>query len=419
MDEVNMKHMVHILLLAIAVGISVRGVRGSSAIVEGSDNAEQFALLCRIYNVAKNPPINHVDVEYPLKIVNEIDAINASFIEEKPHNETEHVGNGSDAQLSHTTTLEAAAAQAILRRITEKSHTILEEIRKNNVTEEIKNVKAEFAHVIFGEDWSESNLCDVALKNLVKRPDACGKPADGKKGDSAGNNLVVDFFCLCSQRKEDGIQDACKVKVGGKGDNHGWSDQGPLGSSSMWASIKKECGNLLHKAPKSTTEAQEVLEDFLIHLKAGGVYKAKASNDYVKAGLKPGMLGTAVTTKHGEDLICDGNKGKTKPPGGICVYYGSENDWKNIPWLKKLKNSLISLDALNNKTATIQRDIEKLQMLLHRAEKIYETAKVITEVQNPVVPPNLQTATKRLTAYNAAWTLHPINHFILLWVLLQ
>ncbi|CCD11729.1 Variant surface glycoprotein [Trypanosoma congolense IL3000] len=404
----------------------------SGAEVKANDNAEQFALLCRIYNVAKNPPINHADLQDPLKIVNEIYAINASLAEERQLNETGQVGNILDAHVKPTITLEAAVAQAILRRITKRAHTILESIRKVNITSEIGNAKLEFAQVILGEGKNESHLCDGVLKDVGERGNACGKPGAGEKGTHAGKNLVVDFFCLCAQRTEDGIDNACKVKVGSKSEKHSWGTLAPSGSPSMWASIKKECANLLHQTPKSTKEGHEVLEDFLKHLKAGGVYSWGDTS--VKGhNLKPGMLGTAVGKENGggNDLLCDGSKGYTgkggkkgksgTPPGGMCVYYGAEPEWQNIPWLKPFKTALASVDSVNNQTAAIKRNIKKLQMLLHRAEEIYETAKVITEIKYPIVPTAFQNASGNLTAYNAtrtrsySYTYH--TYFIPMWVL--
>ncbi|CCD13941.1 Variant surface glycoprotein [Trypanosoma congolense IL3000] len=396
--------------------------------VKSIDNAEQFALLCRIYNVAKNPPINHVDLQDPYKIVEEIVSINASFAEEKRLNETEQVGNSSYDQVKPTTTREAAVAQAILRRITQKAHKILEDILNMKATRDIKKIKAEFAQVIFGEDGNESDLCHGALKGVSGRAEACGMTGLSHKGASAGENLVVDFFCLCAQNteKNNGIEKVCGVQVGGKGDKHGWSDQGPLGSASMWVSIKKGCENLLHQHPKSTEEGHEIIRDFLKHLETGGVYHW-GSNTLKGSDRKAGMLGTAAGSDDGakgSDLVCDGKKGYAggkkpngSPPGGICVYYGSEDEWQNIPWLNQFKTTLNTVDAVNNKAATIQGDIQKLQMLLHRAEEIYVTAKMITEIQSPQgLAAFTNTTAKRLTAFNAVRRYSPY-HFIPAWMI--
>ncbi|CCD14487.1 Variant surface glycoprotein [Trypanosoma congolense IL3000] len=411
-------------VIAVVIFNLLVGVKGQGQVnVQGVDNAEQFALLCRIYDVAKNPPIHHVDSQDPLMIVSEIDALNASFAYEKHINETENVGNSSDAQVKPTITREAAVAQAILSRITKKANAILREIIKVNTTRDIEKVKADFAQVIFGEGGNESDLDKSTLSAVKGRAEACGNSELSNKGDSAGENIVVDFFCLCTQRTNnaEGIDNVCGVQVGGKskGDYHGWSDAAPSGSASMWASMKKGCGNLLHQPHKFIEESYEVVEDFLKHLKTGGVYRWGSGKD---SDRKPGMLGTGVGSNsgNGKSPVCDGKKGGRgqQPPSGVCVYYGTESEWEtNIPWLKQLKTALDNLAILNNQIATIQRDIEKLHMLLHRAEEIYETANVITEIQRPIVPPNLQSAAKRLTAYSAARRYHPY-HFILLWVLL-
>ncbi|CCD14558.1 Variant surface glycoprotein [Trypanosoma congolense IL3000] len=427
---------VNLILVSAMICNFVTDATAQGAQVQNNDNSEQFALLCRIYNAAKNPPIDHVNLHDPLNIVKEIDALNASLAEEKQFNETENVENSSDAQLSHTTTREAAVAQAILKSITKRAHKILEVIKKVNVTEELENVKAEFDKVIFGDGGNEDDLCQGAFKNVGQRAEACGKPGAGIKGNHAGKNLVVDSFCLCAQLADgNGIDNVCGMYVGSKNGKNGWDTTCPSTSSTMWAAIKKECGKLLHQHPKSTEEAYEVLEDFLKHLKAGGLYRwGTTDNNGVKGSdRKGGMLGTAAGTKESnqeEGLVCDGSKGNKSPnhakarsrsgtllPGGVCVYYGTDSEWQNIPWMMKLKTALSTVDALNNKTATIQRDIDRLEQLLHRAEEIYETAKVITEIQKPVIPTNLQTAAKRLTAYNAARGHHTHTHFILLFVL--
>ncbi|CCD17032.1 unnamed protein product [Trypanosoma congolense IL3000] len=185
----------------------------------------------------------------------------------------------------------------------------------------------------------------------------------------------------------------------------------------MWASIKKECENLLHQHPKSTKEGYEVLSDFFTHLKSGGVYRW-GSRNVEGSNRKEGMLGTSGWKNggYGSGPVCDGKKGSNGEHGGICVYYGPETQWEeDIDWLKKLKNALETVDDINNQTATIQRDIEKLQMLQHRAEEIYETAKVISKVQNPVGLTALPNAnTKRLTAYNTAWRYHLLAPWVIL-----
>ncbi|CCD12034.1 Variant surface glycoprotein [Trypanosoma congolense IL3000] len=396
----------------------------NNAVVQGVDNAEQFALLCRIYNVAAHPPINHVDLQDPNNIVGEIDTINTSFAEEKQFNETKESGNGSDSAVKLTATREAAVAQAILHRITQKAHKILEDIRRVNVTGDIEKVKTEFAQVIFGEGMNESDLCDGALKDVGDRGNACGNPGTGERGNSVDKNLVVNFFCLCAMRKDDGIENVCGVKVGGnsgksKPDNHGWDTNKPLGTFSMWASVKKGCGNLFHRHSSSTKEGYEVLDDFLKHLNSGGLYRWGKSNNVEDSGLKAGMLGTSAWKNggYGTGPVCNGKKGGSGGPSGVCVYYGQKEWDDNILWLHKFKTALASADDINNQTVFIQRSLQKLHMLLHRAEEIYETANVIKEIQKPVVPPNLQSAAKRLTAYSAARRYHPC-HFILLWVLL-
>ncbi|CCD16590.1 Variant surface glycoprotein [Trypanosoma congolense IL3000] len=411
-----------VAFLVMAVGSFVSG----QVEVAKDDNIEPFALLCRIYNVAKNPPINYVDLEEPFEIVREIDALNRSLLEEGRLTEEEDAGNHSEAQVKPTVTREAAVAQISLNQITQRAHKILEEIKKVNVTEEVGKVKAEFNKVIFGDGGNEDNLCQATVNDMDNRSKACGPPGLTSNGESAGKNLVVDFFCLCAQRTdEEGANQVCGFYVGRISHYYGWDDKnGPWGSSTMWASVKGGCGKHMHQHPKSTSEVRHILDQFLKHLKTGGVYrwgngKVEGSNR------KEGMLGTGVGKNENDSNgpTCNGKKGKNgQTPGGICVYYGP-SDWdSNIHWLKKFRTALNRVENINNQTATIQRSIEKLNMLLHRSEEIYETGKVMLEIQNPVgLTAALQNSSGNLTAFNStrfrSYGYRPHTYFIALLVL--
>ncbi|CCD15848.1 Variant surface glycoprotein [Trypanosoma congolense IL3000] len=410
-----------VAFLVVAVGSFVMG----QVEVSKEDNIEPFALLCRIYNVAKNPPVNHVDLQEADKIVDEIDTLNKSLLEEKRLNEEEDAGNNSEAQVKPTVTREAALLQLSLNQITQRAHKILEDIKRMNVTEGIGNAKAEFNKVIFGENGNESDLCHATVKDVGDRATACGKPGDGIKGISAGKNLVVDFFCLCAQRTDDdGVNQVCGFYVGRISHYYGWDDKnGPWGSSTMWASIKGGCGKHMQQRPKSTAEARHILDQFLKHLKTGGVYRW-GSGKVEGSNRKEGMLGTGVgkNENNSNGPVCDGKKGKSNPPGGVCVYYGTEHFEGNIPWLRSFNTALASVDTANNQTATIKQNIEKLQMLQHRAEEIYETTKVISQTKNPVgLPAAFENASGNLTAFNAtrirSYGYRPHTYFTALWVL--
>ncbi|CCD16430.1 Variant surface glycoprotein [Trypanosoma congolense IL3000] len=408
-----------VAFLVMAVGSFVSG----QVEVSKEDNIEPFSLLCRIYNVAKNPPINYVYLQEADKIVDEIDALNKSLLEEKRHNEEENSGNNSEASVKPIVTRETALAQLSLNQITQRAHKILEDIRKINVEKKIEEAKAEFHKVIFGENGNESELDQGALNGVNERADACGKPGGGTKGSHAGNNLVVDFFCLCVQRQDgQGAKQVCGFYVGSIYENGllGWNESRPIGSSTMWASIKGGCGKYMQQHPKSTSEARHTLDQFLKHLKTGGVYSqikcdpgppsnCRKENDVivVDSNREAGTLGTGLIVNNTTELTCSGKKGgwkksdKNVHAGGICVYYGKENLEGNINWLQKFKSALCIVDVANNQSASIHRALQKLQMILHRAEEIYETAKVITEVKKPVgIPKALQNASGNLTVHN-------------------
>ncbi|CCD14457.1 unnamed protein product [Trypanosoma congolense IL3000] len=359
---------------AIAVVIfSLFGVVRGEVKVEKDDNIEPFSLLCRIYNVAKNPPINYVDMEEGYNIVEEIDDLNTSLVEQKWVNQTEQVGDDEvtgkeHAKISVAVTKETALAQLSLNQITQSVHTVLEEIKKMKVTKKIEKTKDEFVQVIFGEGGNEDDLCHSTVKGVVNRSEARGNPGAGTNGSHAGKNLVVDFFCLCVRSpEEEGVNQVCGFYVGIKNGVLGWNESKPMGSSTMWASIKGGCGKHMHQHPKSTAEARHILDQFLKHLKTGGVYRwVDGSGKVQGSNRKEGMLGTGVGKEDdGGGPVCDGKngkKGRGTPAGGICVYDGPESDnWEaNIAWLKKLKTALASVDAANNQTATIQGALQKL-----------------------------------------------------------
>ncbi|CCD11821.1 unnamed protein product [Trypanosoma congolense IL3000] len=353
----------------------------------------------------------------------------------------EDAGNNSEAQVKPTVTREAALAQLSLNQITQKAHTIWDEIKKMEITENIEKAKAEFAQVIFGDNGNESDLCNATVKGVGNRSKACGHTGLSSKGSSAGKNLVVDFFCLCVRRQDgEGVNQVCGFYAGSgyKNGQLGWNETGPWGSSTMWALIKGGCWKHMQQHPKSTSEARHILDKFLKHLKVGGVYRQiKCENDppcsnrkakTVVSGSdrKAGMLGTAITVSISTEVTCDGKKGDEKTgknPGGVCVYYGQESEWKNIPWVIKFETALASVDAVNNQKTSIQRAIQKLQMLLHRAEEIYETTKVISEIKyHGGLTAALQNASGNLTVYNTtrirSYSYNLNSYFVPAWALL-
>ncbi|CCD16293.1 Variant surface glycoprotein [Trypanosoma congolense IL3000] len=394
--------------MAVVILVFLGFVSGQVEVAK-DDNIEPFALLCRIYSVAKNPPISYVDLEEPLEIVREIDALNRSLFEEKRQDEEGDAGNNSEAQVKPTVTREAALAQLSLNQITRRAHKIWEEIKKENVEEKIEEAKAEFHKVIFGENGNESDLEQSALKGVNGRADACGDPGKGSRGYSAGKNLVVDFFCLCVRRTDEGgINQVCGFYVGIKDGQLGWNESEPMGSSTMWAAIKGGCGKHIQKHPKSTAEARHILDQFLKHLKTGGVYRW-GNGKVDGSDRKAGMLGTGVGKENGNvgtGPVCSGKNGKGgNHPGGVCVYYGKETELDNIPWLNTFQKAIASVDTVNNQTATVQRNIKKIQMLLDRAEELYETIKVISEPQNPIgLPAAFLDASGNMTVHNATRT---------------
>nr|CCD21842.1 VSG [Trypanosoma congolense IL3000] len=245
------------------------------------------------------------------------------------------MGNSWEARLKSVVTRETVLTQLSLYKITQRAHNIFEEMKRVNATRDVEKAKAEFNKVIFWENRNESDLCHATVNGLGNRSVACGKPGQEKKGTRAGKNLVMDFFCLSVQRQDgEGINQICGFYAG-SGYKNGrivWSKQGPWGSSTMWASIKWGCGKHMQQHPKSTAEARHILEQFLKHLKTGGVYRWGSGNEVKGINRKEGMLGTCAGTNTGSgtDIPCDGKKGEktgTKP-GGVCLYYGPESEWE-------------------------------------------------------------------------------------------
>ncbi|CCD13019.1 Variant surface glycoprotein [Trypanosoma congolense IL3000] len=399
-------------------------VSGQEEVAVGKyDNIEPFSLLCRIYNVAKNPPINYIDLDEPFKIVEEIDALNRSLSEEEGLHEKEDAGNYSATQVKQTVTRETALAQLSLNQITRRAHKILEDIKKMNVSKEIENAKAEFNKVIFGENGNASDLEHTALNGVKGRTEACGRTGLSTKGNDAGKNLVVDFFCLCARRTDgEGVNKVCGFYLGSNSEQsqYGWDHNGPWGSSTMWASIKGGCEKHMQEHPKSTAEARHILDQFLKHLKTGGVYRQIKSDGVTRkpnvivegSNRMEGMLGTGITVSDGSEVTCSGEEGGKErggsrdnlKPGGVCVYYGT-SDWKSkVSWLKQFQTALTSVDFVNKQTAYTQRAIKKIQMLLQRAEEIFETTRVIKEIKYPVLHTAFQNASGNLTAHNATGT---------------
>ncbi|CCD15909.1 Variant surface glycoprotein, partial [Trypanosoma congolense IL3000] len=321
-------------VVAVVILILLGFVRGQVEVAK-DDNIEPFSFLCRIYNVAKNPPINFVDLQEADKIVEDIDALNRFLSEEKRHDEEEGVGNNSETQVKPTVTREAALAQLSLNQITQKAHKVLDEIEKMMSPKKIEKAKAEFNKVIFGDGGNEDNMCQATVNDMDNRSKACGPPGLTSKGESAGKNLVVDFFCLCAQRTDikEGVDKLCGFYVGRIDSYYDWGEQGPWGSSTMWASIKGGCGKHMQQHPKSTGEARYILDQFLKHLKTGRVYRWGDNTQVEGSERKRGMLGTGVGTKsekhgNGKDTVLHGKKWERRQTPAGSVLLRPETKWE-------------------------------------------------------------------------------------------
>ncbi|CCD16990.1 unnamed protein product [Trypanosoma congolense IL3000] len=143
-----MARFMNVIAIFVVMGSIVRGDKEQQ--IDKDENIEPFSLLFRIYNVATDPPINHVDLQEADKIVQEIDALNTSLMEPKWVNKTEKLGSGVSAQINPTTTREPAVFQLSLTQISQRAHKILDGINKVIITENIEKAKAEFNKVIFG-----------------------------------------------------------------------------------------------------------------------------------------------------------------------------------------------------------------------------------------------------------------------------
>ncbi|CCD12838.1 Variant surface glycoprotein [Trypanosoma congolense IL3000] len=354
--------MKHLIVCLVFMGGWVREGRvmaNADVSVNENENREYFSLLCRIYNVAKNPPMKPVDTKEYQKIVEDINALSAAA------NGKERVNTQSE---------ETRADQTQLIGITREAHKLLDGIKKVNPEGEVEKVKNTFNQVIFGKNGKE-DLSQRGLEVVDSRMTACG----GKdKGSSAGKNLVVDFFCVCAQHTEDsdGVDKVCGVSVGNGRDSR-W-EGGKLDSpDTMWKEVKDGCEKFATQGVTSTQDGYSVYHDFLDKVMAGGKVKAKNSETVQTRG----MLGTAVSITVGSKFNCNGQR--TVPPrysssSGRCVFYGEQHLEENIAWLKKFKEGLNIIDKLNTETASWQH---QLTTLLNRARELYEKVKADSLVE--------------------------------------
>ncbi|CCD16433.1 Variant surface glycoprotein [Trypanosoma congolense IL3000] len=331
--------------------------------VSENDNDKHFSLLCRIYNVAQHPPIKPVDTKEYQKIVDDIDALSAAA------NGKERVNTQSE---------ETKSAQTQLTGISRDAKKLLDEIKKINPEGQAEMAKNTFNQVIFGKNGKE-DLSHEALEVVPSRMAACGSKPLEKKGQSAGKNLIVDFFCLCAKHDvEDGVDKVCGVSVG-RGRESGWGGTKLVSPDTMWNEVKIGCKNVAPHTVTSTQTGHSLYHEFLTKVKAGGNVKVKDSGIVHKRG----MLGTAVSENRDSKYNCNGKK--TFPPrpssasgAGVCVFYGNHHREDNIAWLKKFKTGLNIIDKLNTETASWQH---QLTTLLNRARELYEKVKADSQIE--------------------------------------
>ncbi|CCD13807.1 Variant surface glycoprotein [Trypanosoma congolense IL3000] len=349
------------MVMMVVMGSWVRewGVKAQGGLtVSQDDNSEYFALLCKIYNVAHNPPIKPVDTKEYQKIVDDINALSAAV-------------NGKEGV--NTQSEEARSAQTQLVGITREAHKLLNEIRRVNPEGEVERARNTFNQVIFGEHGKEGDLYHGTLIRGQNRMAACGGKTQGK-GTSAGKNLVVDFFCLCAQHNivGEGIDNVCGVTVG--------SDDGAVWGTTLqleytiWKEVKNGCEKFATQGVTSTQDGFSLYHKFLAKVKEGGKVKVNNSGTVHKHG----MLGTAVSDTGKTDFNCNGKAVSTGRVNvaGVCIFYGNQHQEQNIKWLKKFKEGLQLIDKLNTETASWQH---QLTTLLNRARELYEKVKANTQ----------------------------------------
>ncbi|CCD17297.1 Variant surface glycoprotein [Trypanosoma congolense IL3000] len=356
------------MVIMVVMGSWVREWRvmanGENSVNE-KDNSEYFSLLCRIYNVANHPPLKPVDTKEYQKIVDDIDALSAA-------------ANGKGSV--NTQSEETKSAQTQLIGITREAQKLLDGIKKVNPEGQAESARHAFNQVIFGEHGKEGDLYHGTLNGVRGRMGACGiKPLE-KKGESAGKNLIVDFFCLCAKHDVvDGVDKVCGVSVGNGRDSR-WEGGTLDSANTMWDEVKNGCEKFSKNGVTSTQDGYSLYNDFLEKVKVGGNVKLKHSSTVHK----PGMLGTAVSETERNDFHCNGkkevNNGRFNvgSGSGVCVSYGNHHLEENIDWLKKFKYGLQLIDKLNTETASWQH---QLTTLLNRARGLYEKVKADTQLE--------------------------------------
>ncbi|CCD13426.1 Variant surface glycoprotein [Trypanosoma congolense IL3000] len=365
------------------------------SVVEG-DNSEYFKLLCRIYNVAHNPPIKPVDTKDYQKIVDDINALSAAA------NGKERVNTQSE---------ETKSAQTQLIGITREAHKLLDGIKNVNPEGEVERARNTFNQVIFGEHGKEGDLYHGTLNVGETRSKACGSNNQGK-GTSAGKNLVVDFFCLCAKPNlgDEVVDNVCGVSVG-SGDGAGWGLK-LVSADTMWNEVKDGCEKFVKQSVTSTQDGYFSLSIFMDRVAVGGNVKLK-NKDTLRT---PSVLGTAVSDTGTINFNCNGKASVMRVGrAGVCVFYGNQHQEENIDWLKKFKTGLKLIDKLNTETASWQH---QLTTLLNRARELYEKVKANTQLEevdmeepiaaqhpNPDENENADSATRSMRHSLLAWAL--------------
>ncbi|CCD15238.1 Variant surface glycoprotein [Trypanosoma congolense IL3000] len=366
--------------------------------VDGNDNREPYELLCRIYNVAHNPPIKPVDTKEYQKIVDDINALSAA-------------ANGKER--INTQTEEAKSAQTQLIGISRDARKLLEEIKKVNPEGEAQKARNAFNAVIFGEHGKEGDLSQGELRGVEgSRLRSCG--SKDKEGTTAGKSLLVDFFCLCAKHDEaEGVNNVCGVSVG-DGVGMGWGTKLQL-ADTMWNAVKDGCKMFAPQRVTSTQDGYSLYHEFLEKVKAGAKVKLNNSGTVQQHG----MLGTAVSASRDTNFNCNGQKKvittRDKISSGICVFYGVGKVKEGIIWLKKFKEGLQLIDKLNTETASWQH---QLTTLLNRARELYEKVKAntqqeeedteespLTQHPNPDETENTDSTTRSMRHSFLAWAL--------------
>nr|AAA16435.1 variable surface glycoprotein [Trypanosoma congolense type Savannah] len=353
------------------------------------DNAIEFGILCKLYNIAENASNKSV-LPMPLKaraegLFNDLLYLNVlsgsdtlfdygedplteqdkekQELKKKAWEETRGglekglLQREGREQITRPTPAGRQRVARRIQRVYEKAKSIKVQLehKLDKAATELASANTSLIKAVFGEAGSVDSFReapDAAFDVSTGTGDGCGNTDGGSVGEPTGISLVNDFTCLCVGRTSGRIDGAAALCEASLTAQSGMNVVGAVKGENGWQKLQGLCRNAQHDGFLEPENIHASVEAFGARI--GRVTPYKLGGTTALAACTGGTEATALCVDY-KSLI-GGGKGLS-----------------GIPWVKRYLDAAQSLRNAHGLTLGAQNDLTRLEALHHSGLDAFES----------------------------------------------